>query len=123
MENSRSKTALDTKALFYFNYMHKFNVKHVVLSDAMENSSSNKPSQHGFHSLLPEQTIMSMIESTEGTEAFDEPQSVGGSLLRLDPKTIAGRLRKLSGGDWEIEKGGGGGRLFVVYPPTWVLSL
>ncbi len=66
---------------------------------------------------------MSMIESTEGTEAFDEPQSVGGSLLRLDPKTIAGRLRKLSGGDWEIEKGGGGGGLFVVYPPTWVLSL
>ncbi len=73
--------------------------------------------------LLPEQTIMSMIESTEGTEeAFDEPRCVGGSLPRLDPKTIAGRLRKLSGGDWEIEKGGG--RLFVVtHPPTWVLSL
>ncbi len=30
MENSRSKTALDTKALFYFNYMHNFNVKHAV---------------------------------------------------------------------------------------------
>ncbi len=61
---------------------------------------------------------MSMIESTEGTEAFDEPQSVGGSLLRLDPKTIAGRLRKLSGGDWEIEKGGGGGDcLSYIHPP------